>query len=158
MKTVLVVVAAVLLFGYAASGGPVRREDGTIDASATLQESAEAGGDMAGRGLDDVGNSIGHGLGSAVSSSDLAKVGVAGGAAAAAVKWLPKRPSFNPKPVTVTALPPTTQPPKKPAKPAPPATTPTVAPMSPGFTAPSFRLPEATWKPCVAPPGLVVNC
>ena len=78
MKMVLAVVAAVLLFGYATSGGPVRRDDGSVDAGATLQRSAGAGGEAAGRGIDDVGNSLGHGVGSAVGNSDLAKVAAAG--------------------------------------------------------------------------------
>ncbi len=160
MKTVLAVVAAVLLFGYAASGGAVRREDGTVDAAATLERSADAGGETLGRGVDDFGNALGGGIGSAVSSSDLAKVAVAGGAAAGVIKYGPK---WRPKPkpdLTPVSAPPataTTAPPKKP-KPPVVAPQPTLAPMSPGFTAPSFRLPEATWKPCVGTPGVVVVC
>lgn len=181
MKTIVVVVVAVLVFGFAASGGPVRREDGTIDASATLAESAEKGGAIAGRGVDDVGNSLGGGLGQAIGESDLAKVAAAGAAAAAVVKYGPK---WKPKPAPApTAGPPptvSTQPPPRrhtgwctdiltgavaPCAPKPSATTSTTAsavprfePMSPGFTAPTFKLPEATWKPCVATPGIIVSC
>lgn len=163
MKTIIAIVAVVLLFGFAASGGPVRREDGTIDAPATLERSADKGGEVAGQGLDDVGNSIGHGVGSTVASSDLAKVGVAGAAAAGVVKYGPR---FKPKPVTVPALTPTSKP-EKPAKPAKPETTvptaapsptPTWAPMSGGLPATGWSVPPATWKPCTATPGILVSC
>jgi hypothetical protein len=145
------------------SGGVVRRPDGTVDVPATFDQGATKGGEIAGQAADDVGDSIGHSIGSAVSSSDLAKVGVAGAAAAGVVKYGPKitRPSIKLKPIDEPALTPTT----KPKAPKPETTTPTMAPvpttaapMSGGFTAPTFRVPEATWKPCVATPGILVSC
>lgn len=177
MKTALWIIVGFVAVGMLA-GGVVRNPDGTVDVSATVDQGASKGGEIAGQAADNVGNSIGHSIGSAVDSSDLAKVAVAGAAAAGVAKAWPKNgPSFKPKPVTEPALSPpptaTTQPPKRRTgwcrdvvsgavqpceRVGSASTSTTVSPISPGFTAPSFRLPEATWKPCVATPGMTVNC
>lgn len=185
----IIKVAAGVAVGFlalgVASGGLVRAPDGTVDVPATVDQGATKGGELAGKVGDNVGNSIGHSIGSAVDSSDLAKVGVAGAAAAGVVKYGPKWKAstgtkIQPKPVTEPALTPTTQPPKrrtgwctdvvtgmvqpceKVSKPTPttqPATpTATSAPMSTvPFTPPSWSPTPATWKPCVGPLG-VVSC
>lgn len=177
VSTAALVVGGLLVLGVAAGGGPVRDSEGKMDVGATLERGADEGGKIAGRAVDDAGNAIGGGIGSAVSSSDLAKVAVAGGAAAGVIKYGPK---WKPKPDTKPAPSPTptatTQPPKRrtgwckdllsgtvvpcaPTKPAPSTSTTAAGnPMSPGFTAPTFRLPEATWKPCAATPGVIVVC
>lgn len=177
MKTVLWIVAAFVVVGIM-SGGLVRNPDGTVDVSATVDQGATKGGELAGEVVDNVGNSIGHSIGSAVDSSDLAKVGVAAAAAAGVAKYGPKVTGtrIDPKPVTVPALTPTTQPPKRrtgwckdvvtgavqpcePVKSTVPSTSTTMrsSPMSPGFTVPVLPTPP-TWKPCVATPGILVNC
>jgi hypothetical protein len=161
LKTAAVVVGGIIALGVVSNGGPVLREDGTVDASATLDQGAKAGGDVAGQVVgeagDAVGNSIGRSVGSAVDSSDLAKVAAAGAAAAGVVKYGPKitRPTIKLKPIDEPSLTPTT----KPAKPKPETTQPTTSnPMSSGgFTVPSLA-PLPTWKPCLATPGVLVDC
>lgn len=159
MKTVAVIVAAVLLFGFASSGGPVRNPDGSVDAGATLEQSAKAGGEVAGQGIDDFGNTLGRGVGSTVASSDLAKVAAAGGAAAGVVKYGPKfkRPTIKLRPIDEPSLTPTTKPKAKPETTVPTTAT-TSNPMSSGgFTVPTLG-PLPTWKPCLATPGVLVDC
>ena len=171
--SVIWVVVAVVVVGIVASGGPARNPDGSVNPSRTLEQGADEGGKIAGRAVDDAGNALGGGLGRVISESDLAKIGAAGAGAAAVAKYGPK---FKPKPATTPPAAPTptatTQPPKRrtgwckdiltgavvPCAPSPSSTSTTGNPMSSGWSAPTFRLPEATWKPCVVTPGQVVSC
>lgn len=178
MKTAAWIIVAFIAVGIMSSG-VVRRPDGTVDVPATVDAGARKGGEIAGDTADNVGNSIGHSIGSAVDSSDLAKVGVAGGAAAGVAKYGPKitRPSINPKPVTEPALTPTTEPPKRrtgwctdvvtgAVMPCDPIgkteeSTPTTSPEP--MEAVPFEAPHATLKPCrpmqsVDLPGMVLDC
>ena len=111
MKTAAWIIVAFIAVGIMSSG-VVRHPDGTVDVPATVDAGAKKGGEIAGDTADNVGNSIGHSIGSAVDSSDLAKVGIAGGAAAGVAKYGPKitRPTIRLRPIDEPALTPTTEP------------------------------------------------
>lgn len=89
MRTVGVLVGVVLVAG-AASGGVVTNPDGSINGQATIQKSAELGGQQLGASIDRTGEAVGRGAGSAVGSSGLLKAGAIGAAAYGAAKYGPK--------------------------------------------------------------------
>jgi cell division septation protein DedD len=159
IKTAAGVVVGIIALGVVSNGGPARRPDGTVDVGATVDQGAQKGGEMAGQAADGIGNSLGNGVGSAIGSSDLAKVAAAGAAAAGVVKYGPKitRPTIKLKPIEEPSLTPTTKPKAKPET-TQPTTATTSNPMSSGgFTVPSLA-PLPTWKPCLATPGILVDC
>lgn len=88
VKTAGVLVAAVLVIG-AGSGGVVTNPDGTLNGSATLERSAELGGDKIGGVIDSTAEAAGRGAGSSIGSSRVLQAAALGAAAYGAAKYGP---------------------------------------------------------------------
>lgn len=89
VRTVGVIVGVVLVAG-AASGGVVTNPDGSINGQATLERSADLGGEKVGRAIDRGAEAVGRGAASGVGSSKILAAGVLGAAAYGAAKHGPK--------------------------------------------------------------------
>lgn len=82
---------AVLVVGAGFSQvGVARNTDGTVNPSATLEQSVDAAGNIVGDGIDSVAESAGRGAGSALSSSNVAKAATLGAGAYYGSKYAPK--------------------------------------------------------------------
>lgn len=89
VRTVGVIVGVVLVAG-AASGGVVTNPDGSINGQATLERSADLGGEKVGRTIDRSAEAVGRGAASGVGSSKILAAGALGAAAYGAAKHGPK--------------------------------------------------------------------